>query len=82
MTDNDIPKHEKELYLVMNEDGEMDSGPTLMQAAMRLNHHYAGNMLRAVKMNVHMAAPVAEDCGDVIIPDADGSTVRLTVVKD
>jgi hypothetical protein len=37
MTDNDIPKHEKELYLVMNEDGEMDSGPTLMRAGKVLD---------------------------------------------
>lgn len=77
MTDNDTPKHDKELVIVMNEDGEMDAGPTLEEAAGRLDRRYVGNLLRAVKVMVHMAAPTVEDQGDVIIHDVEARTFTI-----
>jgi hypothetical protein len=77
VTDNDIPKHDKELFIAMNEDGDTDYGPTVEQALGRLDKDFAGNLIRVVRVMVHMTPPTVEDCGDVIIPDAAGSKVKF-----
>jgi hypothetical protein len=79
MTDNETPKVDNDVFFVMNEDGNMDSGPTLEQAAGRLDQNYAGNLLRAIKVTVHMAPPTVEDQGNLIIADAAGINIKLTV---
>jgi hypothetical protein len=77
MTDNDIPKHDKPFFFVINEDGEMDGGPTLEEATTRLNENYAGNIMRAVHATVHMAPAKVEDVGSIIVPDDVGFTIEI-----
>lgn len=79
MTDNDTPKVDRDLFIVMNEDAEMDSGPTLEDAAGRLDQKFVGNLIRAVKVTVSMAPPTVEDQGNVIVADVAGINVKLTV---
>jgi hypothetical protein len=77
MTDNE----NSTLFIVMNEDRDIDSGPTLEQAAGRLDQSHVGNLLRAVKLTVHIAPPTVEDVGKVIVPDAAGTVTRLEIER-
>lgn len=82
MTDNDKPKHDREFHFVMNEAGDLDGGPTLADATTRLRENCNGQMLRAVKVTVHMAPPEVEDCGDLIIPDAATTIATFSPAND
>ena len=79
MTNNKIPKHDKELFIVMNEHGETEFGPTLSQAVSRLEQNYSGNLVRAVKVMVSMAPPAVEDQGHLVTADAASVDIRLMV---
>jgi hypothetical protein len=79
VTDDDKPKLDRPLFIAMNDSGEMESGPTMEQACGRLQHEYGSNLIRAAMVVVHMAPPTAEDCGDIIIPDAAGSVIKIEV---
>jgi hypothetical protein len=80
MTDSDTPKADQELFLAMDEDGNMDSGPTQEQAAGRLTQNYEGNLCRIVKVNVHMAPPAIEDQGSFIVDD--GPTRTFLIIRN
>jgi hypothetical protein len=77
--DNEAPKLDKELFVVMNEDGEIESGPTLEQAAGRLDQDCVGNLMRGVKIAVRMAPPTVDDGGKVIIANSAGTVTSAKV---
>ncbi len=68
---------EKELYIVMNEDREMESGPTLEQASARLDQNYSSNIVWAAKVIVHMKPAKVVDAGCISVNA--GKVARLKV---
>lgn len=74
---DETAKHDSDLVIVKNEDGETEYGLTLEDAVRRLNASYQSKIIRAARAVVHMSAPAVENGGDLVIPDAALAITKL-----
>jgi len=68
-----------QIFLVMNEDGDLDVGITQDDAFTRLSENCGGFAARIVRCVVHMAPPEPEAGPDIVIPPAAGHVTQIEV---
>ena len=66
-----------ELFIAMNEAGDLDAGIGQEEAQRRLRENCGGNLARVAKVIVHMTPPLVEDGGEAVIPNVIGATTVI-----
>ena len=67
-------KHQIEIYIAMNEDGDYMAATDGTAARELLIDDYGGDLIRIAKLNVTMVPPVIAEAS-VTVPDDAGETV-------
>jgi hypothetical protein len=72
-----MAKHQIEIYVAMNEDGDFRASDDYDAAVDNLSEDCGGYMRRVVKLTVSMSAPKMDEAS-VLVADSAGETIRVT----
>jgi hypothetical protein len=66
-----------EVYVAINEEGDVETGCTLDEATVRLSENFGGQMVRVIRKLFLIAPPQIQDLCDENVPDDEGDVTHL-----
>jgi hypothetical protein len=70
-----------EIYISINDDGDVECGPDAERAVNRLTDSYGGQVIRMIRKAYWVTPPAIQDAGEETIADDEGETTKVEAAE-
>jgi hypothetical protein len=70
-----------EVYIAVNEDGDVETGCSVDEAVDRLSENFGGQMVRVVRKAFRIMPPDVTDLGEEEVADEEGDVTQMEAAE-